>query len=225
MRTSRDARIRLLLIDDHTLVRDGLREILDSYNDLVVVGGAATSGDGVEQARRHRPDIVLLDVELPGGEVTETVRRIHTVSPASRIIILSMFDEPRLLHRLVTAGVRGYLVKSVSRHELVSAIRSVHRDAERLVHAVSRETLARMRSGAYGPGLSDRELEVLELVALALSNSQVADRLAITEATVKRHLRNVFAKLGAVSRIDAVNKAVAASLIVSGAPRRTAGHG
>ncbi|MEU0131757.1 response regulator transcription factor [Streptomyces sp. NPDC006289] len=225
MSTSRDARVRLLLIDDHTLVRDGLREILDFYDDLVVVGGAATSADGVAQAERHLPDIVLLDVQLPDGEVTETVRRIRTVSPASRIIILSMFDEPRLLRRLVTAGVRGYLLKSVNRHELVSAVRGVHSDAERMVLSVSRETLARMQSGRHNQVLSDRELEVLHLVAGALSNSQVADRLVITEATVKRHLRNIFARLGAVSRIDAVNKAVGASLITPGGPGRTAGSG
>lgn len=171
-------------------------------------------------AARHLPDIVLLDVELPGGEATETVARIRTAAPAARIIILSMFDEPRLLHRLVGAGVRGYLLKSVSRHELVSAVRGVHRDAERMALSVSRETMVQLQSGRSASGLSDRELEVLELVALALSNSQIAGRPAITEATVKRHLRNIFARLGAVSRIDAVNKAVGASLIAPRGGRR-----
>ncbi|MFI0897975.1 response regulator [Streptomyces sp. NPDC020983] len=222
---SPDPRIRVLLVDDHTLVRDGLREILDSYDDLVVVGGAATSDEAVAQAGRHLPDIVLLDVDLRDGEVTGTVRAIRDVSPASRVIILSMFEEPRLVRQLVAAGVRGYLLKSVNRHELVSAVRGVGRDAERMVLSVSHETLVRMHSGTSGAGLSDRELEVLELVALALSNSQVADRLAVTEATVKRHLRNVFAKLGAVSRIDAVNKAVDAELITPAGARRTPGRG
>jgi DNA-binding NarL/FixJ family response regulator len=221
---SPEPRIRVLLVDDHTLVRDGLREILDSYDDLVVVGGAATSDEAVAQAQRHLPDIVLLDVDLRDGEVTGTLRAIRDVSPASRVIILSMFEEPRLVRQLVAAGVRGYLLKSVSRHELVSAVRGVGRDAERMVLSVSHETLVRMHSTS-GAGLSDRELEVLELVALALSNSQVADRLAITEATVKRHLRNVFAKLGAVSRIDAVNKAVDAELITPAGARRTPGRG
>ncbi|MFI0939786.1 response regulator [Streptomyces sp. NPDC021020] len=225
MRTSPDARLRLLLVDDHTLVRDGLREILVSYDDLVVVGGAATSEDGVAQAGRLLPDIVLLDVDLRGAEVTETVRAIRAVSPDSRIIILSMFDEPRVVRRVVAAGVRGYLLKSVSRHELVSAVRGVGRDAERMVLSVSRETLVQMQSAPSGPALTDRELEVLELVALALSNSQVAHRLDLTEATVKRHLRNVFAKLGAVSRIDAVNRAVDAALIRPAGPPRTPVHG
>lgn len=220
-----DPRIRILLVDDHTLVRDGLREILDSYDDLVVVGGAATSDDAVAQAGRHLPDIVLLDVDLRDGEVTGTVRAIRSVSPATRIVILSMFEEPRLVRELVAAGVRGYLLKSVSRHELVSAVRGVGRDAERMVLSVSRETLVRMHADTSGAGLSDREREVLELVALALSNSQVADRLSLTEATVKRHLRNVFAKLGAVSRIDAVNKAVDAGLITPAGAWRTPGRG
>jgi DNA-binding NarL/FixJ family response regulator len=220
-----DPRIRILLVDDHTLVRDGLREILDSYDDLVVVGGAATSDDAVAQAGRHLPDIVLLDVDLRDGEVTGTVRAIRAVSPASRIVILSMFEEPRLVRDLVAAGVRGYLLKSVSRHELVSAVRGVGRDAERMVLSVSRETLVRMHADTSGAGLTDREREVLELVALALSNSQVADRLSLTEATVKRHLRNVFAKLGAVSRIDAVNKAVDAGLITPAGAWRTPGRG
>lgn len=220
-----DPRIRILLVDDHTLVRDGLREILDSYDDLVVVGGAATSDDAVAQAGRHLPDIVLLDVDLRDGEVTGTVRAIRAVSPATRIVILSMFEEPRLVRELVAAGVRGYLLKSVSRHELVSAVRGVGRDAERMVLSVSRETLVRMHADTSGAGLSDREREVLELVALALSNSQVADRLSLTEATVKRHLRNVFAKLGAVSRIDAVNKAVDAGLITPAGAWRTPGRG
>jgi DNA-binding NarL/FixJ family response regulator len=222
---SRGTRARILLVDHHAIVRDCLREVLDSYADLVVVDTAATGAEGVAKSARHLPDIVLLDLELPDGEAVETVRGIRAVAPASRVIILSMSDGPGLLRRLVAEGVRGYLLRSAGRHELVAAVRSVHGDAERMVLSVSRETLARLQSGTGDADLSDREREVLELVAQALSNSQIAGRLAISEATVKRHLRNIFARLGAVSRIDAVNKAVGASLIPPYGGRRPAHQG
>ncbi|MFI2612165.1 response regulator [Kitasatospora sp. NPDC018619] len=206
------ATTRVVLVDDHALVREGVREILESQDDMVVVSEAANSGDAIAQVARHRPDVVLLDVELPDGEPTETVTRMRALSPSSQIIMLSMYDGPQLLRRLINAGIRGYLLKSVCGDELVAAVRGVHRGSDRMVLAVSRDSLARMQ-GVTENVLSARELEILELVAQALSNGQIATRLLITEATVKRHLRNVFAKLGAVSRIDAVNKAIAASLI------------
>ncbi|WP_044474540.1 response regulator transcription factor [Streptomyces sp. S4] len=203
---------RVLLVDDHALVREGVREILSAQGDIEVVGEAADSAEAVAQAVRHRPDVVLLDVELPGGEPAETVTRIRELSPDSQILVLSMYDGPQLLRRLIEAGIRGYMLKSVEGRELVSAVRSVSSGSDRLVLAVSRESLAQMQAPPDG-GLSARERQILELVAQALSNGQISTRLAISEATVKRHLRNVFVKLGAVSRIDAVNKAVAASLI------------
>jgi DNA-binding NarL/FixJ family response regulator len=154
----------------------------------------------------------LLDVEIPGLEAGETVTRIRRLSPTTRVLILSMYDGPQLLRRLLSAGISGYLLKSVDRQTLVAGIRSIYTTPERLVLAVSRESLAQLQDHTDNI-LSVRELEILELVAQAFSNIQVANRLSITEATVKRHLRNIFAKLGAVSRIDAVNKAIAASII------------
>jgi DNA-binding NarL/FixJ family response regulator len=205
-------RITVVLVDDHQLVREGVREILEAEGDITVLGEAASSEEAVAQVVRLRPDVVLLDVEIPGGDVTDTVTRMRTLAPASQIVILSMYDGPQLLRRLVAAGIRGYLLKSVDRHELVSSLRAVHGSPDRMVLAVSRDSLAKMQQPAQEK-LSERELAVLELVAQALSNGQISSRLAITEATVKRHLRNVFVKLGAVSRIDAVNKAVADGLI------------
>jgi DNA-binding NarL/FixJ family response regulator len=198
--TTPDRRISVVLVDDHGLVREGLRELLTVEGDIVVVGEAANSAEAVERVAEHQPDVILLDVEIPGADVAVTVVRIQQVSPNSRILILSMYDGPQLLRRLLALGVGGYLLKSVDRAELVSAIRSVHH-------------VPAQAHGEPESMLSTREREILELVAQALSNSQVASRLHITEATVKRHLRNVFVKLGAVSRIDAVNKAVAGSLI------------
>lgn len=204
----------ILIVDDHALVRQGLREILRAQQDLVVVGEAGDSASAVALAAEKRPDVVLLDIEIPGDEVTTTVSRIHGLSPESRVIILSMYEGPHLLQSLLAVGIRGYLLKTVHWQDLVAAIRTVRADRKRIVLELSAESLAQVeRSSAAG--LSDREREVLELTAQALSNSQIASRLCLTEATVKRHLHNIFAKLDAVSRIDAVNKAVAASLITT----------
>lgn len=204
--------ITILIVDDHALLREGLREILDAQDDLMVIGEAGDSASAIALVAEKRPDVILLDVEIPGEDVTTTVSRIRSLSPDSKVIILSMYDGPQLLRSLLAAGVRGYLLKSVHQQELVTAIRSAHSDNGRIVLAVSRESLAQAQQPA-SELLSAREREVLELTAQALSNTQIASRLSLTEATVKRHLRNIFVKLGAVSRIDAVNKATAASLI------------
>lgn len=198
--------IAIVIVDDHALFRDGLREILQTQRDMVVVGEAGDSASAVALAVDRQPDIVLLDVEIPGAEVTDTVSQIRARSPRSRVLILSMHEGPQLVQALLAAGVRGYLLKSVRWQELVVAIRAVHSNGDRVVLGVSRESLARVPQGPPSGTLSARELEVLDLVAQALSNRQIAFRLNLTEATVKRHLRNVFVKLGAVSRLDAVNK-------------------
>ncbi|HXT90206.1 MAG TPA: response regulator transcription factor [Trebonia sp.] len=204
-----DDRTRVLIVDDHMLVREGLRRILQAQDDMDVVGEAGDSAAAVAVAARERPDIVLLDVEIPGGEATATVRKLRAAAPESRVIILSMHEGPALVQELLAAGIRGYLLKSIHWQELVLAIRTVHLDPERVVLGVSGQSLRGTHEGA-GDGaaaLSTREREILGLVREALSNGQIASRLSLKEATVKRHLRNVFVKLGAVSRIDAVNKA------------------
>jgi DNA-binding NarL/FixJ family response regulator len=206
-------RISVAIVDDHALFREGVRGILEAQSDMVVVGEAGDSAGAVALATRARPRVVLLDVEIPGDDATITVTRIHRVSPNSQVIILSMYDGPQLLRSLIAAGIRGYLVKSVHRQELVAAVRSARADNGTIILEVSRESLAHVQEHPVGV-LSEREREVLELTAQALSNMQIASHLGLSEATVKRHLRNIFIKLGAVSRIDAVNKAVAAKLIV-----------
>ncbi len=204
-------RIRVLLVDDHTLVREGVGQILEAEDDLTVVGQAANSQQAVRLAGSTRPDVVLLDVQIPGWPAPATVTRIKEVSPRSRLVMLSMFDEPTGVRRLLERGVNGYLLKSVTRQELVTSIRTVHRDPRRIVLSISQASLTRLSEPA--PGLSKREREVLVLAAQAYTNGQIAHQLAIAEGTVKRHLRNIFKKLGAISRIDAVNKAVDRSLL------------
>ncbi|RAY12686.1 DNA-binding response regulator [Actinomadura craniellae] len=206
-------RTAILIVDDHVLVRDGVREILEAQEDMRVVGEAGDSPTAVALAAELRPDVVLLDIEIPGEGAITNVGRIREVSPESAVVILSMFEGPRLLHELMEAGIRGYLLKTVTRQELVAAIRSVAGDEHRVVFSVSKESLTYVR-GPAEETLTEREREILQLTAEALSNKQIASRLSTTEATIKRNLRAIFGKLGAVSRIDAVNKAVAASLIV-----------
>jgi DNA-binding NarL/FixJ family response regulator len=204
--------ITVVIADDHALFRDGVREILEAQEDMTVVGEAATGDEAVAQAARHHPDVMLLDVEMPGPDAVDNVVEIRRLSPATRVIILSMYDGPEVLRQLIGAGSRGYLLKSVTRQELVAALRSVHSDDDRIVLAVSREGLSLMQSVSQD-ALSAREMEILRLVAAAFSNSQIATRLGISVPTVKRHLRNIFVKLGAVSRMDAVNRAMDGALL------------
>jgi len=205
--TSHATHTTVLLVDDHALVCEGLRAILEKQDDLVVVGQAGDSASTIALTADKRPDVVLLDVEIPGGDAATTVRKILNCSPRSRVIILSMYEGPELVDALLTAGVRGYLLKNVHWQELVTAIRAVVADGDRVVLGVSRESLRHLQHGFGGDTLSAREREVLALVGEALSNRQIAARLSLTEATVKRHLRNIFIKLGAVSRMDAIKKA------------------
>jgi DNA-binding NarL/FixJ family response regulator len=211
--------ITVVLVDDHVLMREGLREILETQPGVLVVGEAGDSATAITVVAEQQPRVVLLDVEIPGGDVTDTVIALRKHAPNAEVIILSMYDGPQLVQRLLGLGIRGYLLKSVTRGALVSAIRNACSDDGHVILSVSRRSLAQLPGTTNA--LSPRELDVLELAARALSNAQIAARLYLTEATVKRHLSNIFAKLGAVSRIDAVNKAVAASLIApprEGAP-------
>jgi DNA-binding NarL/FixJ family response regulator len=206
--------ITVVIVDDHGLIREGLREILETQPDIKVVGEAGDSSTAGAVVAERQPSVVLLDVEIPGDDVATTVVRLLRLAPRTEIIILSMHDGPHLLRRLLALGIRGYLLKSVTGQELVSAVRNACAEDGRITLSVSRRSLAQVPASGTG-ALSRRELDVLELAAQAMSNAQIAARLYLTEATVKRHLSNIFAKLGAVSRIDAVNKAVAASLMAA----------
>jgi DNA-binding NarL/FixJ family response regulator len=215
-----ECRTTVLVVDDHELIRRGVRDMFEPEPDLALIAEAGDSDTAIELATALRPDVVLLDVEIAGGTAVDTVRGIRAGSPDSAVVILSMFEGPELLKELLDAGIRGYLLKSVARQELLTAIRLVVRDRGYLVLGVSRSSLDQV-SRRPDDLLSPRELEVLRATAEGLSNAQIAARLSLAETTVKRHLRNIFSKLGAVSRIDAVNKAVAAAVIPAPYPPKT----
>ncbi|MFE3572420.1 response regulator [Bacillus subtilis] len=208
--------ITVLVIDDHNMLRGALCEILDRESDITVVGQAADGRAGAEYAERLHPNVVILDVEMPGSDVVQNLLALRDVSPESRVLIVSMHQDTALIRDLVEYGIAGYLHKSAKRETLLSAIRAADAGGEVVVYVSWQEDRG-FGGGNRDPlpdqALTDRELEVVEQVAGALSNRQIANALGITEGTVKRHLRNIFRKLGAVSRLDMVNRATAAKLI------------
>ena len=204
--------IKVLLVDDHALFREGVAEICDAEEDMRVVGEARNGVEAVTLAAKETPDVVVLDVEMPVMGAEMTISRILRVSPSSKVLVLTMYDEPRLVRKLLALGAHGYIVKNATRGELVAAIRTVYQVENRVVLSVSRSTADRLE-GAEKSMLSSRELEVLLLMARAMSNSQIASHLHISEGTVKRHLTNIYAKLGVSSRADAAKKALTSGLI------------
>jgi DNA-binding NarL/FixJ family response regulator len=209
--------IRVCLADDHNLLRDGIREMLSTEPEFLVVGEASSGPEALALVGRLRPDVLLLDVEMPGPGAAAIIRQIKRTVPNTRVIVLTMHDDPDMVRDLLEAGAVAYLLKTILRDELIAAVRSVvRRPSQSVLLAVSRETvegLDRQKPRTAGTPLTARELEVLRLIAEAMSNAQIAHRLFITEATVKRHLTNIYAKLHAVSRVDAIRKGTAARLI------------
>lgn len=211
-----DSRLRIVLICDHALLRELVRDALDSEPDITVVDDTGSCASGVLACQTQQPDVVLLDV--PGNSVAGVVRGIRSVSPATRILMFSRRDDPMLVRQMLDHGVRGFLSKSVSRLDLVSSIRTVCADDIRVVLHVSADALTSVVSApSYSDVLTKRELEILSLVSQAMSNRQISRQLAIAEGTVKRHLGIIFTKLGAHSRLEAVNKAISIGLIAGAA--------
>ncbi|MFJ6465813.1 response regulator [Streptomyces sp. NPDC091387] len=209
-----DAPIRILAADDHTLLRSALCTMLAKESDLAIVGQAVDGPSTVRLASDIQPDVILLDLEMPGPGPLATLRQIRALAPGARVVVLTMHDDNDLIQSLLAEGAFGYLHKSASREMLLSAIHSTVAGGTTVFTSQRPATRADVRVSPEPPiSLTSREREVLECVAEALSNRQIGRRLGITEGTVKRHLRNIFAKLEASTRLDAVNKALAARVI------------
>lgn len=206
-------RIRLLLVDDHAVVRQGLRSFLEVQPDMEVVGEAATAAEAVEQASRLLPNVVLMDLVMPVGDGVDAIRTLREVAPSVRILVLSSFlDDPRVFGA-VQAGAAGYLLKDVQPDALADAIRQVHKG----LPALDPQIAARLMRGPARPLLSanftQRELDVLKLMAEGLSNREIAGRLFISEKTVKTHVSHVLQKLGVADRTQAALLAVRQRLV------------
>jgi DNA-binding NarL/FixJ family response regulator len=207
--------IRVVIVDDHELLRDGTRQILQQDMTIEVVGEASRGDDAVELVGRLKPDVVLLDLRLPGLPGIEAARRIAQLSPATRVLVVTAYDEEDYVLEALQAGAAGYLLKTAPSHELLDAVRAVAAGATVLEPSVS-AALARRWTRADGPGgtqLSVRELEVLRMTAHGMANKEIAGKLSLSLRTVEGHLNRTFDKLGVASRTEAVFHAVNHHLI------------
>ena len=204
--------IRLLICDDHPVVRSGLRGMLESQPDLEVVAEAANGDEAIEFARRHHPDVVLMDLRMPKTDGVTATQRITTENPTANILILTTYETDADVVRAVGAGALGFLLKDAPEERIFSAIRDVARGTSPLSPSVAARLVERMR-GENDNVLSHREVEILQLVAQGVNNKGIASRLWISEATVKSHLNRVFDKLGAVDRTSAVTAALKRGII------------
>jgi DNA-binding NarL/FixJ family response regulator len=203
------APIRVVIADDHELVREGTRRLLASHDDIDVVAVAADGTTGMEEIRRSRPDVALVDISMPGMSGIEVTRQTTVELPSIAVLVLTVHDEQEYVRALLEAGAAGYLLKDIGEADLVRAIRAVHAGESVLHPEVTKSLFAALASNedeatdAALP-LTDRELEVLELAAAGASNREIAVSLDLSPRTVQTHMRNVFEKLGVASRTQAV---------------------
>ena len=200
-------KVRLLIVDDHPIVRAGFQGILAGQEDLEVIGEANTGAEAVELAHRLRPDVVLMDLRMPRMDGVEALGKIKSERPETHVLVLTTYDSDADILRAIEAGATGYLLKDAPRDELFRAIRAAARGEPVLAPSVTARLMNRMRSPARS-SLSSREIEVLELVARGLSNKELARSLHLSEATVKSHLIHIFEKLGVADRTAAVTVAL-----------------
>jgi DNA-binding NarL/FixJ family response regulator len=206
------APIRLLLCDDHEMVRTGLRTFLGLQDDMAVVGEAGNAEQALALIPRLAPDVVLMDLNLPGMPGVEAIRRIRTNHPQVKVLALTSYSGQDSVLPAIRAGVSGYLLKDVGPAELANALRSVHRGGSPLHPQVAATVLAQVADPARDP-LTPRESEVLRLIARGLSNRLIARELALSEKTVKAHLSAIFSKLGVSDRTQAALYAVRSGLV------------
>jgi two-component system, NarL family, response regulator NreC len=217
------ATIRILIADDHTVLRAGLRMLIGAQPDMEVVGEAADGEAAVRKALETRPDVVLMDITMPGSGGLKAIERMREECPKSRVLVLTMHDVPAYLHSALAAGAAGYVVKSAADSELLSAIRSVRRGrtvldpalAATVVQAALRKRVPGAQVGGSLNLLSPREREVLDLVAQGYTNRQIADRLGLSVKTVETYRTRLVEKLGLRSRADLVRYAVDSGLFGS----------
>jgi two-component system, NarL family, response regulator LiaR len=213
-------RIRVLIVDDHAIVREGLRALIDGKPDLTLVGEAVNGEEAVRMALAEKPDVILMDLVMPRMNGIQAIREIRTANPQARILVLTSFAEDEQVFEAIRGGALGYLLKDSSPGELIEAIRCVHQGQPSLHPAVARKLMLGYHQPAPPalpnqigeavnvpvphPTLSDREIEVLRLVARGLSNMEIAQQLFVGEGTVRFHVSNILSKLQLENRTQAV---------------------
>jgi DNA-binding NarL/FixJ family response regulator len=201
--------IRVLCVDDHVLIREGITALINREGEMTVVGEASSGREGVDQFRALRPDVCLVDLRLPdmsGIAVVETIRREDR---AARILVVSSFEGNVEIQAALSAGALGYVLKGMSRDVLLGAIRKVHRGLK----AIPSEVAVKIAEHASDEALTTREVEILTIVATGARNKEIAASLRISEDTVKAHVANIFAKLGAQDRTGAVTEAIRRGIV------------
>ena len=209
------ARIRVLLVDDHAVVRQGLRAFLQLQPDIEVVGEAASGPEAVEAAASHRPDVVLMDLVMPGGDGVTAIAALTRANPLVRVLALSSFADDDQVFGAMQAGAAGYLLKDVEPDDLAAAIRRVHAGQPALDPEVTARLMRRVAEppAAVAEQLTPREFDVLRLVVEGFANKEIAHRLAITEKTVKTHVSSILQKLGVPDRTSAAVLALRRRLV------------
>jgi DNA-binding NarL/FixJ family response regulator len=203
------APIRILIVDDHPIMRVGIAALIASSKEMECVGQVGSGEEAIEQYARLQPDVTLMDLRLPGIGGVETIRRIRSVAPKARFIVLTTYEGDEDIHQAMEAGASGYLVKGLPQEVLVNAVRRVHAGSRYLPPPMSRALADRTPDS----DLSTREREVLLLVAKGQSNKEIASQLGITEATVKCHVSVILARLNASDRTEAVVNAIRRGMI------------
>lgn len=208
-----NSKLRVLLVDDHTLIRKGISMLMDQWEGFEVVGEARNGEEAIELALRLRPDIILMDIYMPRLNGLEATRRIKALLPEIKVVILTIADDDETIEAAFAAGAEGYLLKTVEPQQLFYLLLDVARGEVPLASALTKKILPKLNSIPKDPLLSAREKEVLELVALGFTNREIAQRLYISENTVKNHLRNILEKLQTKNRLQAVHYALQHGLV------------
>jgi len=206
--------IRIIVVDDHQVVREGLRHMLQLEEDIEVVGEASNAKEALAQVESLSPDIILMDIKMPGTDGIELTRQLKEKQPSCNIIMLTLYDE--YLTEAIEAGAAGYLLKDVKREELIKAIRAVHQGRSSLNLSLSRGQLAELAAPAEDQqqaSLPERELTILQMIANGVTTKEIADQLFLSQASVKRSVRLIFEKLGVRNRSEAVSEACKRNLI------------
>ena len=205
-------KIRVIIAEDHAVVREGTRQLLEREDDIEVAGEAPNGAEAVVLAQHLNPDVVIMDISMPVMGGIEATKRIKAVRPATAVLILSAYDDDQYVFALLGAGAAGYLLKDVPSAEVVRAVRSVHAGEPVLHPAIARKLLARFASEGQaeqqlrddGAALTERERDILRLAACGMSNARIAGQLDVSIRTVQAHLTHIFDKLGVGSRTEAV---------------------